>query len=245
MSKRRFYCPSEKVLGDKFIIDYPDEVRHILKVMRFKAGDELIVFDGTGKEYVAKILSVSPDKVEAVRVKEIERETRDLNITLACALPKKGKFEFIIEKATELGVRRIIPLCTQRTEVKIAPEDISRKMKRWQKIAVNASKQSRRNSLPEITFPLGLRDVFRLDKFDFILIPALIGERVGIAEAMRRELGENVLILIGPEGDFTEEEVSLAQSFGAIPVSLGETVLKVDTAVISTLAIVKSMLTTG
>jgi len=238
---RRFFCPPENISKDKIIIDDPRELRHLVRVMRLREGDEIIVFDGEGNEYIAEICSVSKNMVVAVNLRAERRKSPDFHITLACALPKKGKFDFIVEKATELGVERIIPLETKRTETKIRDKDICAKIERWKAIALSAAKQSQRNTLPEITGVKGLKQVFTIDKFDLVLMPALTVKRKRITEILTPHFKGNILIIIGPEGDFTPEEVSYAEAKGAQIVSLGKNVLKVETAAIVTLAVVNNI----
>lgn len=240
---RRFFCPPENISKDKIIIDDPKELRHILKVMRAEKGDKIIVFDGQGREYLANISDINKDMMIADNLREDKKAADPVHITLACALPKRQKFEFIIEKATELGVDRIVPLMTQRTEVKIEGNRLQGKLKRWQTVGVSAAKQCHRSVLPEITEVRQMRDIFSAGKFDLIIIPALFGRRKKISDVLPVHFKGSMLVIIGPEGDFTPDEVRFAIANGAKPVTLGETVLKVDTAAIAALAVVNNIIT--
>ncbi|MDD4909991.1 MAG: RsmE family RNA methyltransferase [Candidatus Omnitrophica bacterium] len=238
---RRFFCPPGNISKDKIIINDLKELRHILKVMRAEKGDKIIVFDGQGREYLAKISDINKDMMIADNLKEEKSAAEAVHITLACALPKKQKFEFIIEKATELGVDRIIPLMTQRTEVKIGGSRLQDKLKRWQTVAVNAAKQCHRSVLPEITEVRQMREIFSVGKFNLIVIPVLFGGRNKLRDVLTPRFKGSVLVIIGPEGDFTPDEAHFAIANGAKPVTLGETVLKVDTAAIVSLAMVRCL----
>ena len=162
-----------------------------------------------------------------------------IRITLACAMPKKAKFETIIEKCTELGVDRIVPLATERTEFVVEGERADKKNERFFRVAMNAAKQCKRLWFPEISAPVTfVQAVKELSQPGAgLFIPWLEGDRMSLSQALaaRRDVME-LVFFIGPEGDFTPEEVQLALKAGALPVSLGENVLKVDTAAMAVVA---------
>ncbi len=148
----RFYVSPDKVGAGEIIVNGP-EARHILDVMRLKKEDKVVVFDGTGVEYTGFITKADTRGkklvVEIICTKKPAADSMP-EITLAHAIPKKAKMEYIVEKATELGVSNIIPLVTDRTIVR--PDESSRlsKSERWQKIAVEAAKQCGRTNIPEV-----------------------------------------------------------------------------------------------
>jgi 16S rRNA (uracil1498-N3)-methyltransferase len=236
----RFFAPAENI-KDKIVISDKTELHHLKNVLRLKRGEEVIVFDGKGNECRSRIESL--DGKEAV-MEIIERKEgagqNDLSVCLACALPKKSKFDFIVEKATELGADRIIPLKTSRTIVDLKKEREERKVRHWQEICVNASKQSQRNRMPAMekifTFSEALQEAKR---YDLALIPCLTGERKKIEAVLRQFKGKSIMVFIGPEGDFTSDEVSRAVKAGCQPVTLGDLVLRVDSAAFYTLAVIK------
>ena len=160
---------------------------------------------------------------------------------MACAPPKKGKFEFIIEKCTELGVDEIIPLKTKRTEVIFKEDRMAGKLSRFEAVAVNAAKQSKRIKVPQITPMMSLAQVLKnLDPKGVHVFPSLHNHPRHIADVLlKADRQKPVTIFIGPEGDFTPDELELAIKHGCVPVSLGDTVLKVETAAIATVALVK------
>ena len=159
-------------------------------------------------------------------------------IILACAPPKKGKFEFIIEKCTELGVDEIIPLKTKRTEVIFREDRMRVKLSRFEAVAVNAAKQSKRTKVPHIYPMTSLPQVLQtLDPDGVHLFPSLHNHPKHIADVLlKADKQKSVTMFIGPEGDFTPDELDLAIKHGCVPVSLGDTVLKVETAAIAAVA---------
>jgi 16S rRNA (uracil1498-N3)-methyltransferase len=161
---------------------------------------------------------------------------RKSSINIACAIPKKSKFDDIVDKLTQLGVDRIIPLKTERAVVKLSIQKGEARLQRWVKIALSAAQQSQRSILPQISPLTDFRELIKKSTgFNLKLIPTLEGERKTLKEALSPvlPLPANILILIGPEGDFSPKEIDLALKHNFIPVSLGSTVLRVETAAIA------------
>ncbi|OGW98385.1 MAG: hypothetical protein A2Y04_05520 [Omnitrophica WOR_2 bacterium GWC2_45_7] len=213
-------------------------MHHLRHVLRLKENDPIILFNGNGEEASGKITSLNTKEVviQILSVRRMKNQTTSL--ILACAVPKRSKFELIIEKATELGVDEIIPVKTKRTELNLKADRLEKRILRFRTVAINASKQSRRLTIPVIhpltEFPKVVED---LTKRAVVLMPSLCGPRKGILETLRNiDHSRPIAFLIGPEGDFTPEEYALAQRLKCIPVSLGTTILKVDTAAICALA---------
>jgi len=234
----QFYCPDADFSSNEIVITERDELHHLRNVLRLKNKDKIHVFDGKGREGSGILIAVTPRKatVQIDSIKEYKRKAP--LIILACALPKKSKFESIIEKATELGVDEIIPLKTQRTEVQLTETRRSKKQTRFQTIAVNASKQSKRPVVPLIhpitDFSASLN---HLSKTSTVIMPSLTGDTENLLSAFQKiESPKAISFLIGPEGDFTSEEYAQAQKSGCIPVTLGKTVLKVETAALCSLS---------
>jgi 16S rRNA (uracil1498-N3)-methyltransferase len=230
--QHRFYLP-EDVEGARLSICDPDQLHHLQAVLRLKIGDEVATFDGRGREYVCRILAVSKGQVvlEVVSAKEVQ--PRGPRITIACAVPRNVKMDDIVDKLTQLGVDCIIPLRTERVVVDLRDRGEA-KVKRWRKIAQSASEQSGRSFLPEIGDILDL-PVFLGSAADFEikLIPTLFGQRRKLRDLLKPANIRSAAVLIGPEGDFTGQEVEQATQVGFTPVSLGEQVLRVDTAAIA------------
>lgn len=233
---RRFYCPSKDIRDGCAFIRDSREAHHIKNVLRLKPDDAVIVFSDNGCEYLGKIFQINPENI-IVKIKAAKKPSlnmQNIRLTIACAIPKKAKIDEIVDKLIQLGVARIIPLITERTIVRWDAKIKSRHLERWQKIALSASKQSQRNVLPVIE-PVENIDTLlsRPLDFDLKLIPTLEGERKALREVISAGSPQSVLVLIGPEGDFTPGEVRSAKKAGFIPVSLGDLVLRVDTAAIA------------
>ena len=227
----RFYLPNlqQPALG-------PEEAHHALQVLRLKVGDTINVFDGRGHEAQASIQQISNQSVQLKLLAQSASAPLPCRITLAQAIPKKS-MDLIVQKATELGVATIIPLVSERSIVKL--DDDSKKLERWREIALESCKQCGNNWLPEIQAPQKAADFLATSaKFDLKLIGSLQSD----AKSLKKILADSaklstVLILIGPEGDFTPAEINLAKSAGCLPLSLGPLVLRAETAAIYTLSI--------
>lgn len=234
----RFYVPKGSVHGKKIVIS-GEEAHHIIDVMRLKPSDAIVAFDGTGKEYAGLIASVAGKSVVVDIVRILEpAAVSGCAITLIQAIPKKAKMDYIVEKATELGVASIVPVFTDRTIPDWDDEKKASCVLRWRKIALEASKQCSRSDIPSVS---AIKDFSRSIKdapgYDLALIATLADGIIGLRKALEGFTGKNIAIAIGPEGDFTPEEVKLATDAGFKPVSLGSRVLKSDTAGLAALAI--------
>ena len=215
---------------------FPDivgpDVHYLRDVLRLKPNDELELLDGTGLVHSAKISTITPERVVCQvlgsRPSASEPATK---ITLAQALPKSFKMDFIVEKCTELGVARIIPMLTARTIAK------GIKLDRWRKLAKEAAEQSGRAIIPEISAALNFSEVLKLKgQFDLALIPWEQEKTNGLKSLLRSNNPSSLLILIGPEGGFTPEEVQSATKVGFHSVSLGKRIMRTETAGLATLA---------
>ncbi len=213
------------------------EVHHLKNVLRLKKDSVVTVFNGKGVEGKATIQSISDSCIKLQISETCVEAPKKLVISIACAIPKKAKFETIIEKCTELGVDEIIPLKTERTELALSAVRMAKKNSRYQAVAINAAKQSKRKTVPLIhpvtEFKKALATFCGPETVSFI--PCLLGKRDSLADTFQKfsTPPKKIIFFIGPEGDFTPEEVQAAVQSGCIPVSLGETILKVDTAAIS------------
>lgn len=241
----RFYCPNTNFSKTTITITEQSEIHHLRDVLRLKTDDRIIVFDGRGKEAAGTIMSINRSSVRVLTEKFQTDYPNRIKLILACAIPKKSKFETIIEKSTELGIDEIIPLITQRTQVRINNERMKEKILRFEKVALNAAKQSNRKTIPVIhpitPFPSALKF---LQKDGCAFLPCLFGNRENLMDILTKIKPHQKIIIffIGPEGDFTPDEVSLAVKKGCTPVSLGETTLKVDTAAAAIVAATKLFL---
>ncbi|KPK96937.1 MAG: hypothetical protein AMJ95_11725 [Omnitrophica WOR_2 bacterium SM23_72] len=212
-----------------------DKVHHIRNVLRMKKDDALIVFDKTGCQYLCKIEALTEKQIVLrVREKQEMSAPESLRLSVACAIPKKSRMDDVMDKLTQLGVARIIPLITKHTVVRLDKHKEALRHKRWNRIVLSASEQSKRDFLPLVDPVRSFRElVLEAKNFDLKLIPTLKGKRVSLQHALRLKRSKNILVVIGPEGDFSDEEVALARRAGFLPVSLGQRVLRVDTAVLA------------
>lgn len=228
---------------DKLIIlSDPSQLHHLKDVLRIRPLEQVTVFDGSGNEYIAAVKEISSGAAK-LEIKEKSPACEPgIKITVACAIPKKVKMDDIVDKLTQLGVQRLIPLQTERVIVRLDKQKKAQRLLRWQNIALSAAKQSQRSRLPEVNPITEFKDAVLAGKgFDLMLIPTLEGQRKTLREIFNDFSGkiENVMLLIGPEGDFTADEVALAKESGFLPVSLGSQVLRVDTAAIAAVSFIK------
>lgn len=237
----KFFVPAAGILADKIIIEDREQTHHIKNVLKLKVGEKVAVFDESGNEYNCVIRELK-DKVYLNIEKKIpaDNSPEKVKLTVACAIPKKAKIDDIIDKLVQLGVSRIIPLMTERVVVKLDKHKKALRYERWKKIALSAAKQCKRNSLVIIDPVKDFKELIRQSReFDLRLIPHLLGDRQSLKEVLASSASSNMLVLIGPEGDFSEKEVSLAIGAGFIPVTLGNLVLRVDTAAIAAASFIK------
>ncbi len=216
-----------------------EDVRHIVTVLRMKTGDELLLCDSQGTEYLARISRISRTEVETEVVSRSERKSASPRITLGQGLPKYDKMDFIVQKATELGIAAVVPLITERTIVKV--KDEAKRVARWQKIAREAAMQSNRADVPAIRPIQSCRDFLMTHDPGPMTLSLLPWEEVTtpIRDVLRASHGiENVVVLIGPEGGFSQDEAALAKAKGFYLVSLGRNILRTETAALAVLSMI-------
>ncbi|HUB86353.1 MAG TPA: RsmE family RNA methyltransferase [Verrucomicrobiae bacterium] len=239
----RFYLPPKNCAGNSLRLD-GREAHHALKVLRVKYGELVTVLDGAGNEFLCTVESSSRDAVTlSVSLKNFT-PLPSCPVTLLQALPKGKIFESIIQKSVELGVRRIVPLLTERVVSHLDGESGEHKREKWRQVAIEAVKQCGAAWLPEIQAPLTIEKFLsHKEKFDLSLAGSLQKERRHPREVFREfqkangRLPKSAAVWIGPEGDFTLDELRAIQSSGAQPISLGRLVLRVETAAIYCLSI--------
>ncbi|MBI3323429.1 MAG: 16S rRNA (uracil(1498)-N(3))-methyltransferase [Candidatus Omnitrophica bacterium] len=217
-------------------------------MLRLGVGDRILCCDGAGAEYVGTIARAHRRGLTVAVERRLDPSTpppggvaqgRGLMVWLAQGLPKAGRFEWIVQKATELGVARVSPLLTRHSVIRLGAEQGRAKHARWKRIAQEAAEQCRRSTVPIIDPPQPFEPFIRmLARAELVLIPTLAVTAIPLSEALKEARGvRDVLVLIGPEGDFSREEVALAQHHGARPVSLGALTLRTETAAVAMLAI--------
>jgi 16S rRNA (uracil1498-N3)-methyltransferase len=234
----RFFIAPDQV-RDPFISVMGEDVRHIRTVLRKGPGDLLTLLDGQGGEYTVRITTIERSKIDAEIIGRRERTTASPVVILGQGLPKSDKMDWIVQKATELGVSAIVPLVTERTIVKIKDEE--KRVARWQKICREAAMQSDRPDIPmvEAIRPFGeFVGPLAPGPRTLLLFPWEEGTQP-IKMVLRRTQGiEKVVVLIGPEGGFSQAEVDLAKKKGFHLVSLGPNILRTETAAVAVLSMV-------
>ena len=209
------------------------EARHIGKVLRLGIGDKLCIFDENGWEYRAVITSKSSRLVE-VRLLEKSPPRKELSVTfvLGQALPKAQKMDFIVQKATELGISTIVPFCSTRSVPRLDDERSQRKHNRWQKIALEATKQCGRRIVPKIERIMSFEELLEKWSDNSLKIMLWEDEKNSNLKKVLKDTrpSESIISLIGPEGGFTEDEVAMARRVGFKTVSLGRYTLRTETA---------------
>lgn len=219
-----------------------EDAYHIIKVLRHKVGDRIEISNGQNLEGTVVIQNIDHKNLQIVsRVTNIyKREDTKLRITLFQGIPKGNKFDFILQKNTEIGVTNFVPIFTERTIVKLSKERAKKRLVRWRKIVIEASKQCRRIDIPKVHHPIKFTSIFdSLKDFDLVLMPWEEEKSQTIKRVLRNieDTMEKIAVLIGPEGGFSSNEVKQVIRYGAIPVTLGSRILRTETAgiVVSTI----------
>ncbi|MDA3800459.1 MAG: RsmE family RNA methyltransferase [Kiritimatiellae bacterium] len=235
----------------KYAFPSKEELHHITHVMRLKVGEAVELFDGEGHEVRAIVVNETGEHDSSICLKivsDVKCIEQDLKLILFQAIPKGKRIDTLIEKCTELGVHEVVPMVTERVIVKIADQKSEQhKIARWQTIALSAAKQCGRADIPNISEVVNMSDVFeKHSRPDVMLVASLedcakdLQEVVQNLKAKSAETGQSfdcIGVFIGPEGDFTEKEYNFLVEKGAIPVSFGQLVMRVETAAIYATAI--------
>lgn len=236
----RFYVSEPRIENGMLRIE-GDEVRHIRRVLRLKVGDEIVVFNGLTKEYEGKIVEEDPSSV-MIMIQNILSSKKEslLEITLAQSLLKGEKMDYLIQKATELGVEEIIPFFSSRSVPLLEKPRRLRRHHRWEKIAIEASKQCGRGVISKIEPLQNYSEMLQNISPDFLRL--ILWEKKG---ARLKEVLEGskektkIFFIVGPEGGLSQEEVGLAKQKGFIPVTLGKRILRSETASLCLLSILQ------
>ena len=237
----RFFLPQKQIHGQFGKIDGP-ELDHLRKVLRLKPGDLITVFDDAGWEHEAVIRSVTgaQGEVEIITSSQAQRES-PLRLTLAVGLTKGEKIDFVVEKATELGVQTILPFASTHAVPRLDERKIAARAERWRKIALSATKQCGRLQVPEVLPLMPFEDLLAHAQPEDAKL--LCWERE--TEQSLRQAHEKLpdakalLIAVGPEGGFSPSEAEMARRHGFEPVHLGRRILRAETAAITALSLVQ------
>jgi len=245
-TRRRFYAPPATFALDEQTIKLSsDETKHARNVLRLQNGDEVYVFDGEGHEYRCRLAAYDRDAARLDLIEQVEpaRAESSLNLTLAVALLKGEKFDLVVQKATELGAWRVVPVVTERADVRIRDaNEAKRKTERWQRIALEATKQCGRARLMEIEAPGAFESLIKAPGSDREL-RLMFAERDGTSltglVAGLASRPEQVFALVGSEGGWTDDEISQARDFHWNLVTLGGRTLRAETAAIAIAALLQ------
>jgi 16S rRNA (uracil1498-N3)-methyltransferase len=262
----RFYIPPENWNPDTLALSGA-EAHHARDVLRMKRGDKLVLFNGRGREITAEVVDLVGDAIRLRKLHEAETPPLRCRITLGQAIPKGKNMDLIVQKAVEIGASEIAPILSDRTIVHVDLESAAQKQAKWQQVAIEAAKQCGQNWLPQVHTPRKLKDFFSaveagvspallpdtqptrpppqkdIYTFDLQLIGSLQSDARHLKKILadysseHGQLPTSVLMLVGPEGDFTPAELALARSHGCRPLTLGPIVLRVETAAIYCLSI--------
>ena len=256
----RFYLPPERCAGNVLRLD-GREAHHARHVLRLQHGDAVTVLDGAGNEFACEVETAAKDSLTLAVKGKKSTPPPPCAITLLQAVPKGKIIESIIQKSVELGARRVVPILSERVVMHLDGDDAEKKRDKWQQVAIEAIKQCGAAWLPKIEAPVTIeqflgrsgvsaeRRVLQENKlsgslpkaatqFDLQLVGSLQSERRHPREVLREfetqhgRLPQSVGVWIGPEGDFTVDELKAIQAAGALPISLGQLVLRVETATI-------------
>lgn len=243
MSTHRFYISPER-WSLKPLLLVESEAHHCVDVLRLSVRSRVVVFNGRGSEITAEITAIEKGSVHLKELISARTEPLRCAITLAQAIPKGKNMDLIVQKATELGVAKIVALLSDRTVVHLEEEELGKKREKWKQVVIEAAKQSGQNWLPEIAGPITPKQFFaEFGHYELPLVASLQNDARSLKKVLAdfREQHErrpgSALILVGPEGDFTPAETSWAKSAGCVPVSLGPIVLRTETASIYSLSV--------
>src|SRR5438045_5998894 len=214
----RFYIPPEQWNPDVLVVTGA-EAHHAGNVLRLEPPTKVVVFNGQGREITAEIISTESAEIRLRKLSEAETPPLRCRITLGQAIPKGKNMDLIVQKAVEIGAAEIAPLLSDRTVVRLDEESAASKQAKWQTAAIEAAKQCGQNWLPQVQTPKTLAQFFAEHRrFDLQLIGSLQSDALHLKKILAeysREDGDrpaSVLMLVGPEGDFTPAELSLARS---------------------------------
>ena len=239
----RFHIPPEAWHPDAPVL-IGAEAHHARTVLRLARGEKVVLFDGCGRELTAEITALDSRQIVLRKLHESSTPPLRCQITLGQAIPKGKNMDLIVQKAVEIGAAAIVPIISDRTIVRLDPDDAAAKQAKWQTIAIEAAKQCGQNWLPQVETPRSLAHFFSgRAPFDLQLIGSLQSDALPLKKILAEYAAEHgdrparVLMLIGPEGDFTPAELNLARSHGCRPITLGPIILRVETAAIYCLSV--------
>lgn len=241
MTRRRFHAPPDSFNATEQTVTLGgDEARHLRDVLRLRPGDEVYVFDGRGREFRCVVSTSKRDAAELRIEAEVEpaKPESHLQLNLCAALLKGEKFDLVVQKATELGVKKITPLITRYADIHLRDAaDATKRVARWQRIALEAAKQSGRAFVPEIRLPLKFEAALDVDG-----LGVMFAERGGeTLENLSKQAPLSVIALVGSEGGWSDDEIDSARARNFHVVTLGGRILRAETAAITVTALLQHL----
>lgn len=243
------YFVSPQAIRDQQVRITGDDVKHITRVLRLQPGDEVICADGRGNSYLVRLTNLQPDAVVGDMIRKLDEKVESqVNLTLVQGLPKSDKMDLIVQKGTEMGIQRFVPIETERTIVQYDAKKETKRLERWQRIAKEAAEQSHRLVIPELQEVTSFRAWMEREAraYDLLLIAYEAEAEQGMREVLQRYsvdsphrvIPRSIAVVIGPEGGLTKEEVDFALKKGARAVTLGPRILRTETAGLVAAAII-------
>ncbi|GFN30321.1 RsmE family RNA methyltransferase [Paenibacillus xylaniclasticus] len=235
---QRYFVSAEQY-GEASVVLLGDDAHHACRVMRMRVGDSFIASDGNGREAVVKATSVNSERVEGTIEQQLTADREPAwKITIAQSLPKGDKMELIIQKGTEIGAYSFIPFESERVIVQYDAKKEAKRLERWAKIAKEAAEQAHRSRVPDIAKPVSWKQLLgQMGSYDLVLFCYEEEGRAGTGGGLRGALEPykerrdiRALVVVGPEGGFTEKEAEEARAAGAVVVGLGKRILRTETA---------------
>lgn len=237
-----FYIEQKGIVGECAALP-KEEAKHALRVLRLGVGDEVCAMDGQGGRFSAVIGSVEGDNVVLRLTEALSDNESPVAITLYQGLPKADKLDLIVQKITELGAARLVPVKMERCVVKLDAKDAARRRDRLEKIAHEATKQCKRAAMPEIleamTWKQALQDMKDLD---LVIVPWEEARDARVKDVFTAHPGvRRIGVVIGPEGGMSESEIEAMRAEGVLPVTLGPRILRAETAAVTSVAMVQAL----
>lgn len=233
MSLQRYFV-SPNQWNDSHVVIQGDDAAHIAKVMRMKPGEKVICSNGEGVDFIVELQTVSNSEVVARQIEKLENNREpSIQVTIAQGLAKGDKMDLVIQKGTEIGMAKLIPFSSSRAIVQLDAKKESKRIERWEKIAKEAAEQSHRSIIPEISAVLTWKELIQSQKHVDLKLVAYENEStLSIQKALTSapEGVKNIILVIGPEGGLSEEEVNFAVENGFQSVQLGKRILRTETA---------------
>jgi 16S rRNA (uracil1498-N3)-methyltransferase len=247
MQRRRFYASGDDIEGSTVLLS-KEETHHLAHVLRLSPGDEAYVFDGIGSEYRCKLTSFDGHRARLSIVEHLSDKVESpVCIVLAQALAKSEKFDLVVQKATELGVTEIVPLVTANTDLKLSDDRASKRLERWRRVSLEATKQSGRRTLPRVGDQIGVKEYLGQlykqrrvtnDKLVLLLFNETGGSTIG--GVLQEWDGDRIVAFVGPEGGWTPEEIEIMFEYGVASVTLGPRTLRTETAAIAAVTLIQN-----